>query len=76
MGACKQDDVVVVIKIVALLMDGCFVWVLTLSYETHHILALFLSRQTITPRVVGDYFISCVLWQGHTVKFSFRIKLC
>ena len=31
MGACKQDDVVVVIKIGALFMDACFVWVPTPS---------------------------------------------
>ena len=74
MGACKQDDVVVVIKIGALFVVLVFP---TLSYETRHVLlALFTSHQTLFSRVLGDYCMSCVPWQGHTVELSFRIKLC
>ena len=68
MGACKQDDVVVVIKMGALFVDA--------YSETYHmLLSLFAPHQTLSPRVVGDYCTSCVPWQGHTVEFSFKIKL-
>ena len=48
MGACKQDDVVVVIKMGALFMDAY-------SETNHMLLSLFARHQILSPRVLGDY---------------------
>ena len=75
MSACKQDDVVVVIEMGALFMGACFAYSI-IRNTPHVLLALFVFHQTLFSRVLGDYSMSCVPWQGHSVEFSFRIKLC
>ena len=70
MGACKQDDVVVVIKIGALVV----VLVLYGAYsETYHVLlSLFAPHQTLSPRttIINMYCVPPSLPLLSSVAFN------